>query len=165
MARGIVSIDDDIKQNGAGRYLFAWNRDYLLYHGTLNNDHWLHSLVRHLNDEELVISAGSACGFAMLTKSDWDRMLLKSQIRLATKARKTPMTSLCPKAIARLRCSNKWPASEMNTMNFKNRPSKAIQIPSLLLWWLIHPVIPPMLCNACCRIFAIVLPCMAKPLW
>jgi len=70
MARGIVSIDDNIKQDGAGRYLFAWNRDYLLYHGTLDNGHWLHSLVRHLNDEELVIETVNESHQAQF-QGDW----------------------------------------------------------------------------------------------
>jgi len=55
LARGIVSIDDDIKQDGAARFMFAWSRDYLLYQGTLDSGHWIHALVRHLNDEEMVI--------------------------------------------------------------------------------------------------------------
>ncbi|MBD9362284.1 hypothetical protein EBB_17545 [Methylomonas sp. EbB] len=70
LARGIVSIDDDIKQDGAGRYLFAWSRDYLLYHGTLDSGHWLHSLVRHLNDEELVIETVNESHQAQF-QGDW----------------------------------------------------------------------------------------------
>ena len=53
--RGVVSIDDDINIDGAGRYLFAREKDYLIYYGQLNNEHWINSLVRHLNDEELTI--------------------------------------------------------------------------------------------------------------
>ncbi|NJA08234.1 hypothetical protein HC024_21270 [Methylococcaceae bacterium WWC4] len=70
MAHGIVSIDDDIKQDGAGRYLFAWSRDYFLYHGTLDKGHWIHALVRHLNDEELVIETVNESHQAQF-QGDW----------------------------------------------------------------------------------------------
>ena len=52
-ARGIVSIDDDIRTEGAARYLFAKEKDYLIYNGELDSGHWLQPLVRDLNAEEL----------------------------------------------------------------------------------------------------------------
>jgi len=54
-ARGVVSIDDDISQEGAARYMFAREKDYLIYNGQLDSEHWLHSLVRDLNAETLSI--------------------------------------------------------------------------------------------------------------
>ena len=54
-ARGVVSMDDDISQEGAARYMFAREKDYLIYHGQLDSEHWLHSLVRDLNAETLGI--------------------------------------------------------------------------------------------------------------
>ena len=54
-ARGIVSIDDDIRTEGAARYLFAREKDYLIYNGKLDSGHWLLPLVQDLNAEELVI--------------------------------------------------------------------------------------------------------------
>ena len=54
-ARGVVSIDDDISQEGAARYLFAREKDYLIYNGQLDSGHWLQPLVRDLNTEELSI--------------------------------------------------------------------------------------------------------------
>lgn len=53
--RGVVSIDDDIHDEGAARYLFARDKDYLIYNGQLESGHWLHNLVRDLNAEELSI--------------------------------------------------------------------------------------------------------------
>ncbi|WP_253734419.1 ATP-binding protein [Methylomonas sp. ZR1] len=70
VARGIVSIDDDIKQDGAARFMFAWSRNYLLYHGSLDKGHWLHSLVRHLKDEELVIETVNESHQAQF-QGDW----------------------------------------------------------------------------------------------
>jgi hypothetical protein len=35
--------------------MFARNRDSLVYDGGLDGDHWIHSMIRHLNDEELKI--------------------------------------------------------------------------------------------------------------
>lgn len=52
-ARGVVSIDDDIHDDGAARYLFAREKDYLIYNGKLDSGHWLQPLVRDLNAEEL----------------------------------------------------------------------------------------------------------------
>ena len=55
-ARGIVSIDDDMRTEGAGRYLLAREKDYLIYnHGKLDSGHWLLPVVQDLNAEELVI--------------------------------------------------------------------------------------------------------------
>ena len=52
-ARGVVTIDDDIRDDGAARYLFAREKDYLLYNGNLDSGHWLQPLVRDLNAEAL----------------------------------------------------------------------------------------------------------------
>lgn len=53
-ARGVVTIDDDIRNDGAARYLFAREKDYLLYtNGKLDSGHWLQPLVRDLNAEAL----------------------------------------------------------------------------------------------------------------
>ena len=52
-ARGVVSIDDDIRTDGAARYLFAREKDCLIYNGELDSGHWLQPLVRDLNAEEL----------------------------------------------------------------------------------------------------------------
>ena len=54
-ARGVVSIDDDISLDGSARYLFAREKDYLIYDGKLDSGHWLQPLVRDLNAEELTI--------------------------------------------------------------------------------------------------------------
>jgi len=54
-ACGVVSIDDDISQDGSARYLFARAKDYLIYNGKLDSGHWLRPLVRDLNAEELTI--------------------------------------------------------------------------------------------------------------
>ncbi len=54
-ARGVVSIDDDIHDEGAARYLFARAKDYLIYSGQLDSGHWLQSLVRDLSTEALSI--------------------------------------------------------------------------------------------------------------
>ena len=51
----MTAIDDDIQEYGAARYMFAWHRDALLYQGGLDNGHWLHAMIRHLDDEELSI--------------------------------------------------------------------------------------------------------------
>lgn len=50
--REIVTITDDIDTDGSARFMFAWKRDCLVYDGGLDNGHWLHPLIRHLNDEE-----------------------------------------------------------------------------------------------------------------
>lgn len=47
-ARGVVSINDDIQDEGSARYLFVWKKNYLIYHGNLDSGHWLHALVRQL---------------------------------------------------------------------------------------------------------------------
>ena len=53
--RGVVNIEDDIHLNGAARYLYAREKDYLIYNGNLDSGHWLQPLVRNLNDEPLTI--------------------------------------------------------------------------------------------------------------
>lgn len=55
-ARGVVMIDDMIEKDGAGRYLFAWKKGYLVYDKRcLDSDHWLHELIDDLQDKELRI--------------------------------------------------------------------------------------------------------------
>ena len=54
-ARGVVSIDDDISEEGSARYLFAREKNYLIYNGKLDSGHWLQPLVRDLNAEKLTI--------------------------------------------------------------------------------------------------------------
>lgn len=54
-ARGVVSIDDDVRTDGAARYLFAREKDYLVYNDKLDRGHWLLPLVQDLNAEELTI--------------------------------------------------------------------------------------------------------------
>ena len=51
----VVDIDDDLQTDGAARYLFAWMRDSLIYQGNLDKGHWIHSMVRHLNEEEATV--------------------------------------------------------------------------------------------------------------
>jgi hypothetical protein len=54
-ARGIVTVSDEISDEGAARYLFAQQRNHLLYSGGLDQRHWLNTLVRSLDGEELTI--------------------------------------------------------------------------------------------------------------
>ena len=55
-ARGIATIDDVIEQDGAGRYLFAWKKGYLVYDKRyLDSGHWLHDLIDNLQTQELRI--------------------------------------------------------------------------------------------------------------
>ena len=51
----VVDIDDDIQSEGAERFMFAWMRDSLIYKGNLDAGHWIHALLRCLNDEEMTI--------------------------------------------------------------------------------------------------------------
>lgn len=57
--REVVSCIDnfnyDMTGDGSAAYMFARNRDSLVYDGGLDGDHWIHSMIRHLNDEELKI--------------------------------------------------------------------------------------------------------------
>jgi hypothetical protein len=55
--RGVVTVSDDISDEGAARYLFAQQRNHLLYSGGLDQRHWLNTLVRSLDGEELTIKA------------------------------------------------------------------------------------------------------------
>lgn len=55
-ARGVVMIDDVIDEHGAGRYLFAWKKGYLVYDEQyLDSDHWLHEWINDLQHKELRI--------------------------------------------------------------------------------------------------------------
>ena len=51
----VVEIDDSIQYDGAARYMFAWMRNSLIYQGNLDKGHWIHSMVRNLNDEEVTV--------------------------------------------------------------------------------------------------------------
>ena len=54
-ARGVVTIDDDIREDGSARYMFAMKKDYWVYNGNLDSGHWLLPLVRDLNAEKVSI--------------------------------------------------------------------------------------------------------------
>ena len=54
-AREVVDIDDSILEEGSAHCMFAWQRDSLIYEGGLDNGHWIHAMVRNLNDEEMTI--------------------------------------------------------------------------------------------------------------
>lgn len=69
-AREVVDIDDDIQENGAARYMFARERDALIYQGGLDNGHWIHSMIRDLDDEELTIELVNKTHGALF-EGDW----------------------------------------------------------------------------------------------
>ena len=54
-AREVVDIDEDISDQGAAHHMFARERNALIYQGGLDNGHWLHSMIRCLNDDEVTI--------------------------------------------------------------------------------------------------------------
>jgi len=54
-AREVLEIDEDISSQGAAHHMFARERDALIYQNDLDNGHWLHSMIRRLNDEETTI--------------------------------------------------------------------------------------------------------------
>jgi len=58
-AREVVSCIDnfhyDMTDDGSAACMFARQRDSLIYEGGLDGDHWIHSMIRNLNDEELTI--------------------------------------------------------------------------------------------------------------
>ena len=55
-AREVVTFNDDcMTEEGAARQLFAWHRDYLIYTGGLDAGHWLHALIRNLDEDVLAI--------------------------------------------------------------------------------------------------------------
>ncbi len=51
----VVAINDDMQSDGATRYMFAWQRNSLIYQGGLDDGHWIHPMIRDLNTEELTI--------------------------------------------------------------------------------------------------------------
>ena len=51
----VVDIDDYLQTDGAARYMFAWMRNSLIYQGNLDDIHWIHAMVRNLNDEEVTV--------------------------------------------------------------------------------------------------------------
>lgn len=53
--RGVVSINDDLLNEGSARYLFAWTRNNYIYHGHLDKGHWLNTLVQYLDSEKVKI--------------------------------------------------------------------------------------------------------------
>ena len=66
----VVTIDDDLKEDGAQRYLFAWLRDSLIYRNNLDAGHWLHPMLRHLNQETVtvdLVNESHSAGF----KGNW----------------------------------------------------------------------------------------------
>jgi hypothetical protein len=69
-AREVVNIDEDLQENGAARYMFARKRDALIYQGGLDNGHWVHSMVRNLDDEELTIELVNETHGALF-EGDW----------------------------------------------------------------------------------------------
>jgi hypothetical protein len=54
-AREVLDLDEDIQQDGAARHMFARERNSLVYQGGLDDGHWIHSMIRCLNDEEVTI--------------------------------------------------------------------------------------------------------------
>jgi hypothetical protein len=54
-AREVVDIDEDISDQGAAHHMFARERNALIYQGGLDSGHWLHSMIRCLNDDEVTI--------------------------------------------------------------------------------------------------------------
>ena len=55
-ARPVVEIDEDISDVGSAHHLFAQALDALVYQvGSLDDQHWIQSRVRCLNDEEVAI--------------------------------------------------------------------------------------------------------------
>lgn len=54
-AREVVDIDEGLQENGAARYMFAREREALIYEGGLDKSHWIHSMIRCLNDEDVTI--------------------------------------------------------------------------------------------------------------
>ena len=62
----VVTIDDDLKEDGAQCYMFAWLRDSLIYRDNLDAGHWLHPMLRHLNQETVrveLINENHSVGF------------------------------------------------------------------------------------------------------
>lgn len=62
----VVTLDDLIKEEGAERYMFAWLRDALVYQHNLDAGHWLHPMLRHLNQETVrmeLINENHSVGF------------------------------------------------------------------------------------------------------
>lgn len=51
----VVDIDDDIQNDGAARYMFAWLRGSLVYRGNLDKGHWINSYVRPLSNEKVTV--------------------------------------------------------------------------------------------------------------
>ena len=54
-AREVVAIDESIREYGAALYMFARQRDALLYQGGLDQGHWLQPMIRPLHNEDLGI--------------------------------------------------------------------------------------------------------------
>lgn len=51
----IVDIEDDIQSDGAACFMFAWMRDSLIYKGHLDGGHWIHSMIRYLDEDEVSV--------------------------------------------------------------------------------------------------------------
>ena len=69
-AREVVDIDDDIQENGAARHMFARERNALIYQGRLDNGHWIHAMIRNLDDEEPTIELVNETHGALF-QGDW----------------------------------------------------------------------------------------------
>ena len=54
-AREVVAIDESIRECGAALFMFARQRDALLYQGGLDQGHWLQPMIRPLHNEDLGI--------------------------------------------------------------------------------------------------------------
>jgi hypothetical protein len=67
-SKGVVSMDECIKYDGALCHTFAMQKGYYVYHGGLHPEHWIHQLVKKLEKPtvELVNETRSA-----LFKGDW----------------------------------------------------------------------------------------------
>jgi hypothetical protein len=52
----VVDFIDSITEEGSALHMFAWKRNSLIFDSTsLAAEHWIHPLVRHLNEEKLTI--------------------------------------------------------------------------------------------------------------
>jgi len=51
----IVTVDDDLRTEGAARIMFARKRGSLCYSYGLDSGHWIHNYIRRLNDENVSV--------------------------------------------------------------------------------------------------------------
>lgn len=69
-SRGIVSINENIQDEGSAHYMFAWKRKYLVFDGHLDEGHWLHTLARKFDDGDISIEIINESHQAMF-KGNW----------------------------------------------------------------------------------------------